>query len=194
MNTPISWIKDYVPELDCTDKEYYDRMTLSGTKVENWKNLDHNCEKIVVGRVEAMEKHPDADKLIETIGNHHQFHYLGQIDMEQRINDFDYLLLFSEKEGLPLVLIEACMHGIPMITNAIPAVLEINEDKRTGYVFEDMDKLLAGINHLPQPHSEAYRGMSHNARKKYDIFFREETMIKAYKDLIVNTIYQKHNE
>ena len=63
MNTPISWIKDYVPELDCTDKEYYDRMTLSGTKVENWKNLDHNCEKIVVGRVEAMEKHPDADHL-----------------------------------------------------------------------------------------------------------------------------------
>lgn len=137
---------------------------------------------------------PDVDKLIETIGNHHQFHYLGQIDMEQRINDFDYLLLFSEKEGLPLVLIEACMHGIPMITNAIPAVLEINEDKRTGYVFENMDKLLAGINHLPQPHSEAYQGMSQNARKKYDIFFREETMIKAYKDLIVNTIYQKHNE
>ena len=63
MNTPLSWIKDYVPELDCTDKEYYDEMTLSGTKVENWKRLDHNCEKIVVGRVEAMEKHPDADKL-----------------------------------------------------------------------------------------------------------------------------------
>ena len=63
MNTPLSWIKDYVPELDCTDKEYYDEMTLSGTKVENWKRLDHNCEKIVVGRVEAMAKHPDADKL-----------------------------------------------------------------------------------------------------------------------------------
>ncbi len=63
MNTPISWIKDYVPELECTDREYYDRMTLSGTKVENWRNLDHNCEKIVVGRVDAMAKHPDADHL-----------------------------------------------------------------------------------------------------------------------------------
>ena len=63
MNTPLSWIKDYVPELDCTDKEYYDEMTLAGTKVENWKRLDTNCEKIVVGRVEEMHHHPEADRL-----------------------------------------------------------------------------------------------------------------------------------
>ena len=63
MNTPLSWIKDYVPELECTDKEYYDKMTLSGTKVESWERLDKNCEKIVVGRVESIEKHPDAEHL-----------------------------------------------------------------------------------------------------------------------------------
>ena len=45
MNTPLSWIKDYVPELECTDKEYYDKMTLSGTKVESWERLDKNSEK-----------------------------------------------------------------------------------------------------------------------------------------------------
>ncbi len=63
MNTPLSWIKDYVPDLACTDKEYYDRMTLSGTKVENWTRFDRNCEKIVVGRVDAISHHPDADHL-----------------------------------------------------------------------------------------------------------------------------------
>lgn len=63
MNTPLSWIKDYVPALSCTDKEYYDRMTLSGTKVESWNRLDKNLEKIVVGRVEEMHRHPDADHL-----------------------------------------------------------------------------------------------------------------------------------
>jgi phenylalanyl-tRNA synthetase beta chain len=63
MNTPLSWIRDYVPDLQCTDKEYYDRMTLSGTKVENWTRFDHNCEKIVVGRVEEITRHPDADHL-----------------------------------------------------------------------------------------------------------------------------------
>lgn len=64
MNTTISWIKAYVPELSCTDQEYFDAMTMSGTKVESFEALDKNLEKIVVGQIEKIEKHPDADKLI----------------------------------------------------------------------------------------------------------------------------------
>ena len=64
MNTPISWIKAYVPDLECTDQEFRDAMTLSGTKVEGFERLDKNLEKIVVGEVKKVEKHPDADKLV----------------------------------------------------------------------------------------------------------------------------------
>ncbi len=64
MNTPLSWIKAYVPELECTEQEYMDAMTLSGTKVEGFTRLDKNLEKIVVGHIEKIERHPDADKLI----------------------------------------------------------------------------------------------------------------------------------
>ena len=63
MNTPLSWIKDYVPELSCTPQEYSDRMTLSGTKVESFEELSKNLKDIVIGRVLSVEKHPDADKL-----------------------------------------------------------------------------------------------------------------------------------
>lgn len=64
MNTPLSWIKAYVPELDCTAQEYMDAMTLSGSKVEGFTELDKNLEKIVVGKILKIEKHPDADKLV----------------------------------------------------------------------------------------------------------------------------------
>ncbi len=64
MNTALSWIKAYVPELECTDQEYCDAMTLTGTKVEGYERLDKNLEKIVIGQIEKIEKHPDADKLI----------------------------------------------------------------------------------------------------------------------------------
>jgi phenylalanyl-tRNA synthetase beta chain len=64
MNTPLSWIKDYVPDLDVTDQEYRDAMTLSGTKVENYIRRDKNLEKIVVGEILEVEKHPDAEHLI----------------------------------------------------------------------------------------------------------------------------------
>ncbi len=64
MNTALSWIKAYVPNLECTDQEYCDAMTLSGTKVEGFERLDKNLERIVVGQIDKIEKHPDADKLI----------------------------------------------------------------------------------------------------------------------------------
>lgn len=64
MKTPLSWIKAYVPELDVTTKEYVDAMTLSGSNVENAVELDKNLEKIVIGQIVKIEKHPDADKLI----------------------------------------------------------------------------------------------------------------------------------
>ena len=64
MNTSLSWIKAYVPELDVTAQEYADAMTLSGTKVEGYKKLDADLDKIVIGQISKIEKHPDADKLI----------------------------------------------------------------------------------------------------------------------------------
>ena len=64
MNTPLSWIKAYVPDLDVTPQEYTDAMTLSGTKVEGYEELDRDLDKIVVGQIEKIEKHPDADKLV----------------------------------------------------------------------------------------------------------------------------------
>lgn len=64
MNTPLSWIKAYVPELCVTPQEYTDAMTLTGTKVEGYECLDKNLEKIVVGQIVSISRHPDADKLI----------------------------------------------------------------------------------------------------------------------------------
>jgi phenylalanyl-tRNA synthetase beta chain len=64
MNTALSWIKAYVPDLDVTAQQYTDAMTLTGTKVEGFQCLDKNLEKIVVGEVLSVEHHPDADKLV----------------------------------------------------------------------------------------------------------------------------------
>ena len=63
MNTSLNWIKAMVPGLEVTDQEFRDAMTLSGTKVENFTAFDKNLDKIVVGQIESVEKHPDADKL-----------------------------------------------------------------------------------------------------------------------------------
>ena len=64
MNTSLNWIKAMVPGLECTDQEFRDAMTLSGTKVECFNAFDKNLDKIVVGQILSVERHPDADKLV----------------------------------------------------------------------------------------------------------------------------------
>lgn len=64
MDTSLSWIKAYVPDLDVTAQEYTDAMTLSGTKVEGYKALDADLENIIIGQILKIERHPDADKLV----------------------------------------------------------------------------------------------------------------------------------
>ncbi len=64
MDTSLSWIKAYVPELDVTAQEYMDAMTLSGTKVEGFQRLDADLDKIIIGQIVKIEPHSDADKLV----------------------------------------------------------------------------------------------------------------------------------
>ena len=64
MNTSYSWIKMYVPDLDVSAQEYFDGMTLSGTKGETYTVLDKNLKNTVVGRIVSIEPHPNADHLV----------------------------------------------------------------------------------------------------------------------------------
>ncbi len=64
MRTSLKWIKDLVPGLECTPQQYMDAMTLSGSKVEFFDELDADLDKIIVGQIKNIEPHPDADKLV----------------------------------------------------------------------------------------------------------------------------------
>ena len=65
MNIPMSWLKAYV-DLDCSTKEYMDRVTMSGTKVETMEETGAGLNGVVTGKIISIEKHPDADKLVIT--------------------------------------------------------------------------------------------------------------------------------
>ena len=55
MKTSLKWIKSMVPGMEnVTPQEYMDAMTLSGSKVEFFEQLDGDLEKIVVGQIKDM--------------------------------------------------------------------------------------------------------------------------------------------
>lgn len=57
------WLEDYVDTKDISNKEFCDTMTLSGSKVEEYKTEGSELENIVVGRIDSLERHPDSDHL-----------------------------------------------------------------------------------------------------------------------------------
>lgn len=68
MFLPVKWLKEYV-NLDVDTKVLADELTLSGSHVESIISLDRGIKKVVVGRIEKIEKHEDADKLLIVMVN-----------------------------------------------------------------------------------------------------------------------------
>ena len=62
MNVSINWLEQYM-EGPFEGKDLEKRLTDLGLEVEDVKALGDGFEKVVVGRIESIEKHPDADKL-----------------------------------------------------------------------------------------------------------------------------------
>ena len=62
MLVPVKWIRDYV-NIDMDTVEFADKMTMTGTKVETIEFLGEEINNVVVGKIEKITQHPNADKL-----------------------------------------------------------------------------------------------------------------------------------
>ncbi|MEG2353813.1 MAG: phenylalanine--tRNA ligase subunit beta [Clostridium sp.] len=63
MKAPIQWLNDYV-NIDVSPKTLGDALTLSGSKVEGIEITGDEITNVVTGRIEKIESHPEADKLV----------------------------------------------------------------------------------------------------------------------------------
>ncbi len=64
MKLPLKWLADYVDIGNPDIKEYCEDMTATGSKVEGYEILGENISNVVVGKINSIEKHPNADKLV----------------------------------------------------------------------------------------------------------------------------------
>lgn len=59
----MKWLSDYVDTNGINVKEFCDKMTLSGSKVEGYETVSGEVTKVVVGLITGTHKHENADKL-----------------------------------------------------------------------------------------------------------------------------------
>ncbi len=63
MNLSRNWLSDYVDVGDIATKDYCDRMTDTGSKVEGYEVLGDDIENIVVARITDIKPHENSDHL-----------------------------------------------------------------------------------------------------------------------------------
>lgn len=63
MLVPVNWLKEYV-DIDIDTKDLADKMTMSGSKVEAVEAFGQGIENVVIGKIDRIEPHPNADKLV----------------------------------------------------------------------------------------------------------------------------------
>ena len=63
MKLPYKWIKEYA-DISADAKTYAHKMTMSGSKIEGYECFGDSMSGVVMGRVESIVQHPNADKLV----------------------------------------------------------------------------------------------------------------------------------
>ena len=64
MLVPVEWINDYIDLKDVDVNDFCDRMIMSGSNLETCEWLGKGIENVVVGKIDKIEQHPDAEKLV----------------------------------------------------------------------------------------------------------------------------------
>jgi phenylalanyl-tRNA synthetase beta chain len=63
MNLSLNWLNDYVNTESIPLADLLSGLTMSGSKVEKYKDLSESLSKIVIGKVVQIQKHENSDKL-----------------------------------------------------------------------------------------------------------------------------------
>ena len=63
MNLSKNWLSDFVDVSDIDVKNYCDRMTDTGSKVEGYKILGEDIENVIVARIMSIAPHENSDHL-----------------------------------------------------------------------------------------------------------------------------------
>ncbi len=64
MQLSMNWLADYTDVSGIDIKEYCDRMTMTGSKVEGYEVIGGDISGVVCGKILKIDRHPNADKLV----------------------------------------------------------------------------------------------------------------------------------
>ena len=63
MDLSIKWLKEFV-DIDYQPRSFAEALTMSGSKVEGYTTEGAEISGVVIGKINSIDKHPNAEKLV----------------------------------------------------------------------------------------------------------------------------------
>jgi glycosyltransferase involved in cell wall biosynthesis len=129
------------------------------------------------GELLALRSALDLDDSVSFLGN--------RKDIGELMAASDGLVLASRWEGLPNVVLEACLAGLPVVATSVGGVTEIIENDRTGVVVvpDDEEALADGMRRLMQLSPEQRAEMTRTAREYVESAFEPQAVMDVWEGL-----------
>ena len=113
MLVSVNWLKDYV-DVDVPVKELGDRMIMSGSNIETITEIGAGMSGVVLGRIDKIEKHPDADKLVVCQLNVGKDEPLQIITSATNVYEGAYVPVATDGSHIP-----GPLHGQPKVEGGV---------------------------------------------------------------------------
>jgi glycosyltransferase involved in cell wall biosynthesis len=107
------------------------------------------------------------------------------LDVSPLLFASDLLLMSSKNEGMPVVIVEAALRGVPTLSTSVGGVGEFIEDGKTGFIAKNSSELTGSLQSLLN--NEALRmGVANNARNHAKTEFSRELFIAKHLELYMD--------
>lgn len=113
MLVSLNWLKDYT-DIKVPVDEFCDRMIMSGSDMEICEELGTGISGVVVGRIDKIEKHPNADKLVICRVNVGEAELLQIVTGATNIYEGGYVPVARDGSHIP-----GPLHGQPKVEGGV---------------------------------------------------------------------------
>lgn len=100
MKLSREWLSEFTV-IDASNKEFSERMTMSGSKVEGYEVTGSEIKNVVVGKVLSLERHPDSDHMWVCMMDIGQAQPVQIVTGAQNLKVGDYVPVAKDDSWLP---------------------------------------------------------------------------------------------
>lgn len=151
-------------------------------ELANKLNSSKNLSFYLAGEVDLGNPSSFKNDEINKLVSESNVVYLGNLDVETKLKDYDILIIMSSHEGLPRIALESMYVGLTTISNNLPGLNEICDPNDNLYLINnnEIKSYIRVINDIQEQNLEHKIKYS---RKKIENEFSTDVIYKKFKEI-----------